>query len=116
MAGGASASDGTGVSKSVSVSARLFPSRLFGYIFLGNAKKVYFLELGYLSRALRRFFDPQSKAKSPRKLRSILLITGAVKATAVISTAMNFRDHRVTPKAYRRDRSLQRSFGDAFEA
>jgi hypothetical protein len=66
MAGGASASDGTGVSKSVSVSARLFPSRLFGYIFLGNAKKVYFLELGYLSRALRRFFDPQSKAKSPR--------------------------------------------------
>jgi len=39
MASGASASAGTGVSGSLSVWARLFPSRLFGYTFLGNAKK-----------------------------------------------------------------------------
>jgi hypothetical protein len=41
MAIGASASDGTGVSGSLSVSARLFPSRLFGYTFFGQCKKVF---------------------------------------------------------------------------
>ena len=41
MVGGTSASDGTDVSGSVSVSARLFPSRLFGYTLLGDAKKVF---------------------------------------------------------------------------
>jgi hypothetical protein len=40
MVGGAPAPDGTAVSGSVRVSARLFPARLFGYTFLGNAKKV----------------------------------------------------------------------------
>jgi hypothetical protein len=39
MAGEASASDRTGVSGSVRASARLFPSRLFGYTFLGNVKR-----------------------------------------------------------------------------
>lgn len=42
MAAGASASNGTGVSSSVSVAARAVPPRFFGYTFLGNAKKVFY--------------------------------------------------------------------------
>ena len=41
VAYGASTPDGTEVSGSLRVSAKLFPSRFFGYTFLGNAKKVF---------------------------------------------------------------------------
>ena len=78
LAVGASASGRTGVTGSLSVLARLFPSRLFGYTFLGNAKRCSLNDrmqlapdVEFVPSSLRRHCSAQrfDCLRAPRELR-----------------------------------------------